>query len=258
MQIPYRTYPTYGCLQWELFLNKNDAQGQSWTTPFLVSTKKLHEDLPPRPCNSVRHWIVSSSASWRRTHDTVPLICSSSTYQMGSSEYVYGWKTSQHSVWLFRWALGRNHSSCSCSLCPWVGWRVHHTSAAPPKPWWTSSIYTPLHPGTHHGILWNLQQEHNPHRMIGTAFPSQHPHSLHHHDSWHRHNFPCPSNATATDHWPMAMSLSTMKFCSHRAHQTNYTSLRARLSTSIIGSSGPTTTMTIQWYARTPSPKANC
>ena len=144
-----------------------------------------------------------------------------------------------------------------CSLCPWVGWRVHHNSAAPPKPWWTSSIYTPLPPGTHHSILWNPQQEHNPCRMVGTASPSQHPHSLHHHDYGHHQNFPCPSNTTTADHWHMAMSSLMTKFCSPRAHQTTYTSLSTRLSTSMIGSSGPTITMTIQQSVRSPSPKAN-
>ena len=68
-------------------------------------------------------------------------------------------------VWPSQQVLGRNHSSPYHSHCPWGGQRAHPTSAAPPKPWWTSSIYMPPHPGTHHGILWNLPQANSPHWM---------------------------------------------------------------------------------------------
>ena len=141
--------------------------------------------------------------------------------------------------------------------CPWGGRRTHPTSPAPLKPWWTSSIYMPPHPGTHHGILWSLPQAHSPHWMVGTASLLPHPLTRHHLDSRFCHISPCPSNAIAADHWPIAMSSSMTKFCWLRAHQIYSNGSSARRSTSMTGSSGPTITMTIQKSTKSPSLKAN-
>ena len=170
----------------------------------------------------------------------------------------YALTTSQHWVWPFRWALERTRSSRSHSHCPWAGRRVRPISAAPPKLQWTSSIYMPPTPGTHHGIPWNLPLAPSPHRMVGTASPSQHQRFRHHLDSRYLHNSPQPSVAITVDHWHMAMSSSMTRFCWHRACPTNYTISNARHSTSMTGSSGPTTITTIQQSARSPSPKASC
>ena len=176
---------------------------------------------------------------------------------MASTESAYERRISQCLVWPFQLALGRNHSLPYRSYCPWVGRRVHPTSAVPPKPWWSSSIYMPPHPGTQHGVLWNLLWAHSPHWMVGTAFPLRHPRSCHHLDSRYCHNSPRPSNDITTDHWPMAMSSSMMKYCWRRAHQPNYTGSSARHSTSMTGSSRPMTTTTIQQSTKSPSPKAS-
>ena len=143
----------------------------------------------------VRRWTASSNASLRQTRDMVQPTCSRLTCPMASTECAYGRRTSQRLVWPSQWVRGRNHSSPYHSHCPWGGQRAHPTFAAPPKPWRTSSIYMPHHPGTHHGILWNLPQGHSPQWMAGTASPLPHPRSRHHHDSRFCHNSPRPSNA---------------------------------------------------------------
>ena len=130
----------------------------------------------------------------------VPLTCSSWTSPTVFTASAYVRRTSQRWVWPFRWALGRTRSSRSHSHCPWVGWRVRLISAVTPKPRWTSSIYMPPPPETHHGIPWNLLQAPRLHRMVGTASPSQHPRFHHHLDSRFLHNSPRPSDATIVDH----------------------------------------------------------
>ena len=115
----------------------------------------------------------------------------------------------------------------------------------------------PHHPGTHHGILWNLPQGHSPQWMAGTASPLPHPRSRHHLDSRFCHNSPRPSNAITAAHWLMAMSSSTMKFCWLKGHQVSSKGSSTRRSTLTTGSSGQTMTTTIQQSAKSPSPRAN-
>ena len=139
-----------------------------------------------------------------------------------------------------------------------MGWTESHLAALP-TPWWTSSIYMPPPPGTHHGTLWNLPRAHSPHWMVGTASSLPHPLSRHHLYSRYCHDSPRPSNAITADHWPMGMSLSMTKFCWHRAHQLNSNGSSAKCSTDFPGQQPPRQSNSLQRaYLRKQASQRGC